>query len=301
MAAGDIAFPHLGIYLTNVPKGIYIGNFFIALYGVIIAIGMVLGLALGNKESDRLGNPKDTVWELAFPLIFFSVLGARVYYVIFFWDYYKNNPKEILDIRGGGLAIYGGVIVGFLVTFIFTRIKKIGYFRMMDCVVMGLLVGQIIGRWGNFTNREVFGGYTDNLVAMRLPLEAVRSRDVTAELMSHVTDGVNYIQVHPTFLYESGCNAILLLIMWLYRKHKKFDGELMLMYLGGYGIIRFVIEGIRTDQLKIGHTNIAVSQMLGIILFVFALICDLIWRVRIAKTGDEKTKKETAKEPEKEA
>ncbi|MBR4760065.1 MAG: prolipoprotein diacylglyceryl transferase [Lachnospiraceae bacterium] len=307
MAAGDIAFPNLGIYLTNVPKGIYIGNFFIALYGVIIAIGMILGLTLGNHESDRLGNPKDTVWELAFPLIFFSVLGARVYYVIFFWDYYKANPKEILDIRGGGLAIYGGVIVGFLVTYIFTRIKKIGYFRMMDCVVMGLLVGQIIGRWGNFTNREVFGGYTDNLVAMRLPLEAVRSRDVTAELMSHVTDGVNYIQVHPTFLYESVSNAILLLIMWLYRKHKKFDGEIMLMYLGGYGIIRFVIEGIRTDQLKIGHTGIAVSQMLGIILFVFAVICEIIWRIRIAKTEGNKeggtaeiiTEKTDEKEPEK--
>ncbi len=276
MQAGDIAFPHLGIYLTDLPRGIYIGSFMIAFYGMIIALGMVLGLSLANCESNRLGHPKDAVWELALPLMFFSILGARVYYVIFFWDYYKENPREILDIRGGGLAIYGGVIVGFLVTFIYCRIRKISYFAMMDCVVQGLLVGQIIGRWGNFTNREVFGGYTDNLLAMRLPLEAVRTRDVTQELLDHMTAGANYIQVHPTFLYEGGLNALLLLFMWLYRKHKRFDGELMLMYLGGYGLIRFFVEGIRTDQLKLWNTDIAVSQALGMVLFIFALICEVV-------------------------
>ncbi|MCR5418491.1 MAG: prolipoprotein diacylglyceryl transferase [Lachnospiraceae bacterium] len=276
MQAGDIAFPHLGIYLTDLPRGIYIGSFMIAFYGMIIALGMVLGLSLANCESNRLGHPKDAVWELALSLMFFSILGARVYYVIFFWDYYKENPREILDIRGGGLAIYGGVIVGFLVTFIYCRIRKISYFAMMDCVVQGLLVGQIIGRWGNFTNREVFGGYTDNLLAMRLPLEAVRTRDVTQELLDHMTAGANYIQVHPTFLYEGGLNALLLLFMWLYRKHKRFDGELMLMYLGGYGLIRFFVEGIRTDQLKLWNTDIAVSQALGMVLFIFALICEVV-------------------------
>ncbi|MCR4691465.1 MAG: prolipoprotein diacylglyceryl transferase [Lachnospiraceae bacterium] len=283
MQAGDIAFPHLGIYLTNVPKGIYIGNFFIAFYGVIIALGMIGGLSLANYESNRLGKPKDFWWEIAAPLMFLSVLGARVYYVIFFWDYYGSHLNELLDIRGGGLAIYGGVIAGFLTIFIICRIRKLGYFEMMDTAVLGLLVGQIMGRWGNFTNREVFGGYTDNIFAMRLPLEAVRQRDVTDELMSHVTGQINYIQVHPTFFYEGGLNAILLLIMWCYRKHKKFKGEICLMYLGGYGLIRYFVEGIRTDQLKIGHTNIAVSQMLGLILFVGSLIAEVVVRAVILR------------------
>ena len=283
MQAGDIAFPHLGIYLHNVPQGFYIGSLYIALYGLIIAIGMILGLSLANHESDRLGNPKDTFWELAVPLMFFSVLGARIYYVIFFWDYYRDHLNELLDIRGGGLAIYGGVIVGFLTIFIYSRIKKLSYFRLLDCAVTGLLVGQILGRWGNFTNREVFGGYTDNLVAMRLPLETVRSRDVTQELMDHMPQGANYIQVHPTFLYESVLNAILLLVMWLYRKHKRFDGECALLYLGGYGLIRFFVEGIRTDQLKLWHSNIAVSQALGLVLFVGAMLCEIFVRIRLGK------------------
>ena len=283
MQAGDIAFPHLGIYLHNVPQGFYIGSLYIALYGLIIAIGMILGLSLANHESDRLGNPKDTFWELAVPLMFFSVLGARIYYVIFFWDYYRDHLNELLDIRGGGLAIYGGVIAGFLTIFIYSRIKKLSYFRLLDCAVTGLLVGQILGRWGNFTNREVFGSYTDNLVAMRLPLETVRSRDVTQELMDHMPQGANYIQVHPTFLYESVLNAILLLVMWLYRKHKRFDGECALLYLGGYGLIRFFVEGIRTDQLKLWHSNIAVSQALGLVLFVGALLCEIFVRIRLGK------------------
>ncbi len=287
MEEGDVAFPNLGIYLNNLPGGFYIGSLFIAFYGVIIAIGMMLGLSLANYESDRQGNPKDTFWELALPLMFFSVLGARAYYVIFFWDYYREHPGEILDIRGGGLAIYGGVIAGFLTVYIYSRVKKLSYFRLLDCAVPGLLVGQILGRWGNFTNREVFGGYTDNLVAMRLPLEAVRSRDVTQELLDHIPAGANYIQVHPTFLYESTLNAVLLLLMWLYRKHKRFDGECALMYLGGYGLIRFFVEGIRTDQLKLGHTDIAVSQALGLTLVIGALLCEVIVRLCMAKSAGE--------------
>ena len=281
MQAGDIAFPHLGIYISNMPKGFFLGPVFIALYGVIIAVGMILGISLANHESNSLGHPKDFWWETGLFVMFFGVIGARIYYVIFFWDYYKDHLGELFDIRGGGLAIYGGVIFGFTTIYVCCRIKKLKYFEMLDVAIMGLLTGQIIGRWGNFTNREVFGGYTDNLVAMRLPLEAVRQRDVTDELLSHVTGDINYIQVHPTFLYEGVLNAILLLIIWLYRRHKRFHGELSLMYVGGYGIIRFFVEGIRTDQLKIGHTNIAVSQLLGISLFVVCVIAELIIRIRL--------------------
>lgn len=278
----SIAFPNLGINLDYVPKSFQIGSFTIAMYGIIIATGVLLGFMLANYEGNRVGMPKDIWWDFSLPAIIFSVLGARIYYVIFSWDYYKNNLKELLNTRQGGLAIYGGVIGGFLTLFIFCKIRKVRFLQMTDVGVMGLLLGQIIGRWGNFTNREVFGDYTDGLFAMRLPIEMVRQSDISPDIAAHITDGINYIQVHPTFLYESFFNLLLLIAMLLWRKHKKFDGEICLMYLGGYGIIRFFIEGIRTDRLLIGGTNIAVSQLLGIVLFVCAVAAEVIVRVRLS-------------------
>lgn len=281
MGKMDIAFPHLHIYLSNVPKNISVFGFQIAFYGIIIALGVFLGFMLASKEGKRLGQPDDLWWDFSIFAIIFSVIGARAYFVIFSWDLYKDNPLQIFNIRNGGLAIYGGAIAGFLTLFVFSKIKKQSFFSMADAGVFGLLLGQIIGRWGNFMNRECFGGYTDNLLAMRLPIEMVRSSDISPDIASHIVEGTNYIQVHPTFLYESCLNLILLLIMWAYRKHKKFDGEMVLWYLGGYGIIRFFVEGLRTDQLQIGQTGIAVSQMLGGILFVASLLAAIVLHVRL--------------------
>ena len=278
MEKWDIAFPNLGIYLENVPKNFEVFGLAIAFYGLIIAIGMLLGFTLTNHESNRLGYPKDIWWDFAVPAILFSILGARLYYVIFSWDYYGKHLDQLFNIRGGGLAIYGGVIGGFLTLVVFCKIRKVNLWKMADVAVLGLLVGQIIGRWGNFMNREAFGGYTDGLFAMQLPMEAVRQSDISADIAAHIADGANYIQVHPTFLYESSLNLILLLVLWFYRKHKKFDGDMMLIYLGGYGIIRFFVEGLRTDQLQIGSTGIAVSQMLGIGLFALSLGTQIIVR-----------------------
>ncbi len=278
MEKWDIAFPNLGIYLENVPKNFEVFGLTIAFYGLIIAVGMLLGFTLTNHESNRLGYPKDIWWDFAVPAILFSILGARLYYVVFSWDYYGKHLNELFNIRGGGLAIYGGVIGGFLTLVVFCKIRKQNLWKMADVAVLGLLVGQIIGRWGNFMNREAFGGYTDGLFAMQLPIEAVRKSDISADIAAHIVDGANYIQVHPTFLYESTLNLILLLVLWFYRKHKKFDGDMMLIYLGGYGIIRFFVEGLRTDQLQIGSTGIAVSQMLGIGLFALSLGTQIIVR-----------------------
>ena len=145
-------------------------------------------------------------------------------------------------------------------------------------------MGQAIGRWGNFTNREVFGEYTNNILAMRLPVAAVRERDISESIFAHMEEGVNYIQVHPTFLYESLWNLGILALMLLYRKHKKFDGEIALLYLGGYGLGRAWIEGIRTDQLFLPGTEIPVSQLLAVILFAGAVVCDAAVRIRKRKT-----------------
>lgn len=287
MGKMDIAFPNLHIYLSNIPKSISVFGFEIAFYGMIIALGVLLGFMLASKEGKRLGQPDDLWWDFIIYAIVFSVISARIYYVVFAWDMYKDNLLEIFNLRHGGLAIYGGAIGGFLTLYVFSRVKKQSFFSMADAGVFGLLLGQIIGRWGNFMNRECFGGYSDGLFAMRLPMEMVRSSDISPDIASHIVEGTNYIQVHPTFLYESVLNLILLLIMWAYRKHKKFDGEMTLWYLGGYGIIRFFVEGMRTDQLQIGGTGIAVSQMLGGFLFAASVIAAIVVHVRLfRKTKD---------------
>ena len=283
----DIAFPHLGIYLRNVPKTIMIGNFGIALYGIVIGLGMILGLTLASRVAKKTGQDPDVIWDLAAPLLIFGIMGARLYYVIFMWDYYKNDPIQILNLRGGGLAIYGGIIAGVLTLYIYCKVRKQKFTLILDTVIYGLLVGQIMGRWGNFFNREVFGEYTNNLLAMRIPVSMVRERDISPTIAAHMTEGTNYIQVHPTFLYEGMWNLAILVLLLLYLKHKKFDGEIALLYFAGYGIGRAWIESIRTDQLYITGTTIPVSLVLGLAMAAAAITADLVIRYRLRKQGDK--------------
>ena len=279
----DIAFPNLGIYLTNVPKTIMIGSFGIAIYGVVIALGMLLGLTLSSRVAARTGQDPDVIWDLGPALLLFSVIGARIYYVIFMWDMYKDDLIQIFNLRGGGLAIYGGIIAGFITIYVYCRIKKQKFPLVLDTVMYGLLVGQILGRWGNFFNREVFGEYTNNLLAMRIPVSMVRERDISASIAAHMTEGTNYIQVHPTFLYEGLWNLALLIFLLLYLKHKKFDGEIALLYFAGYGIGRAIIESIRTDQLYITGTTIPVSMALGIAMAVVSIAADIVIRTKLRR------------------
>lgn len=274
MGQMDIAFPHLGIYLQNVPKSFTVFGFAIALYGVIIALGIVGGFSLAAYDGKKNGMNEELYWDFSIYAILFSILGARLYYVAFSWDLYQDDLLSILNIRKGGLAIYGGVIAGFLTLLIFTKVKKVSFRLMADSAVLGLLVGQSLGRWGNFTNREAFGGYTDSLFAMRLPLEMVRQSDLTPDLLAHVSAGSNYIQVHPTFLYESMWNLALLLLLLAVRRYKKFNGEVALWYLFGYGLGRLWIEGLRTDQLLVPGVGIAVSQCVAVLCMLFAVIME---------------------------
>lgn len=293
MGEMDIAFPNLGIYLRNVPKTIMIGNFGIALYGIVIGLGMILGLTLSANVAKKTGHDPDVIWDLAAPLLIFGIMGARIYYVIFMWDFYKDDPIQILNLRGGGLAIYGGIIAGLLTIYIFCKVRKQKFPLILDFVMYGLLVGQIMGRWGNFFNREVFGEYTNNLLAMRIPVSMVRERDISASIAAHMAEGTNYIQVHPTFLYEGMWNLAILVFLLLYLEHKKFDGEIALLYFAGYGIGRALIESIRTDQLYITGTHIPVSMVLGLAMAAAAICAELVIRYRIAnreKAGTDSAK-----------
>ncbi|EFU75656.1 prolipoprotein diacylglyceryl transferase [Lachnoanaerobaculum saburreum] len=279
----DVSFPHLGIYIKHLVNHIDIFGFRIAFYGIIIALGMLAGINLACADAKRRGQNPEVYLDFAMYAIIFSIIGARTYYVIFEWDMYKNDLLQIFNLRGGGLAIYGGVIAAVITLIVFTKIKKQSFFSMADSGVLGLILGQIIGRWGNFFNAEAFGGYTDSLFALRYRLDIVGTGMLNNDVLNHVmeTDGVKYIQVHPTFLYESCWNLALLIFMLWYRKRKKFDGEVFFIYLGGYGLGRMIIEGLRTDSLLLPHTNIAVSQLLAGICFVVSIICVIIGRKRV--------------------
>lgn len=271
-SGADLSFVNLGITIEHLPNSITLFGFRIAFYGIIIGLGMLAGMAIACSDAKRRGQDPDLYLDFALYAIIFSIIGARAYYVIFDWDSYKDNLLQIFNLRAGGLAIYGGVIAGALTLMIFTRIKKISFFSMADSGVLGLITGQIMGRWGNFFNCEAFGGYTENLLAMRIRKSLVNPSMISAELEQHqiVEDGIAYIQVHPTFLYESVWNLGVLLFMLWYRKKKKFEGEMLWIYFLGYGLGRVWIEGLRTDQLLIPGTGLAVSQMLSAVMVLIA-------------------------------
>lgn len=272
----DIAFPNLGIYLENVPRKFTVFGFDIYFYGLIIGIGVLMGVLMAVHMAKKEKMDPDIIWDFAIYAVIFSVIGARLYYVAFSWDEYKDNLLSILNTRKGGMAIYGGVIGAFITLFVYSKVKKLSPYQIGDCGVFGLVLGQIIGRWGNFFNREVFGQYTDSLFAMRLPVDAVRAKDISESHLAgmEAMGAVNFIQVQPTFLYEGIGNLVVLILMYLYHKKKKYHGQMCLFYLGGYGIVRFFVEGIRTDQLLIPGTQIPVSQMLGIVMFLGAVVAN---------------------------
>lgn len=281
----NIDFPNLGIHLEHVGKTVTVFNFDIAYYGIVIGIGIVAGLAIAMWQARRTGqNPEDYI-DLAMYAVIFGIIGARIYYVAFSWDMYKDDLLSVLNIREGGLAIYGGVIAAVITVFIFAKLKNLSPFLLLDTAGLGLVTGQMIGRWGNFFNREVFGEYTDSLLAMRLPVDAVRSSDISEAMWNHLetVKGVNYIQVHPTFLYESLWCLMVFLLMILYGRYKKFDGEVFLFYLAGYGVGRFWIEGIRTDQLLLPVVGLPVSQVLSGVLIVVSVVWIILGRRKAGK------------------
>ena len=292
----SINFPHLGIYLEHVGKSISVFGFDIAYYGIIIGCSILLGLYLAQREAKRTGQNPDTYTDMVIYAIIVSVICARAYYVIFSWDHYKDNLLSIFNLRQGGLAIYGGIIGAVATVYVYSRVKKLSFPLLLDTACIGLVAGQILGRWGNFFNREAFGGYTDSLFAMQLPVSAVRVNETTEEMWAHVQviGGEQFIQVHPTFLYESIWNLGVLCFLYWYRDRKKFRGELFLTYVLGYGLGRVWIEGLRTDQLQIGSTGIPVSQLLAGVLILVSLFLIIMGRRRAVREEHGQTEEDQA-------
>lgn len=256
---GDWQFTVSG-KLFDVGNGIY-------WYGILLAAGMLVGLWFCMRKAPEFGLTGDNIIDMILWAVPACVIGSRIYYVVFYLDLYRNadgtlNFIKMLRIWDGGLAIYGTVIMGFLTAYLFCRVRKLSLWAMTDCCVMGLLIGQAIGRWGNFMNREAFGEQTDIFCRMRLWLS-----------------DTSYIDVHPTFLYESLWNVVgLVLIYFIVTKARRFDGENTCFYFIWYGIGRFWIEGLRTDSLYLFDWTlfgepIRVSQALS---FVMVIVCTVI-------------------------
>ncbi|WKY49247.1 prolipoprotein diacylglyceryl transferase [Eubacteriaceae bacterium ES3] len=222
-------------------------------YGIFIATALVLALYIAVKRAPKLGLTADHVLDFFLFMIPAIIVGARLYYVIFSFDYYKNHPAEIFAIRNGGLAIHGGIIAGIIVALILCRVKNINFFTLADVVIPGLPLGQAIGRWGNFFNQEAYGGQTD------LPW-AITVNDPVYGLIS----------VHPTFLYESIWNIGVFGFLLFYEKRfKKKDGELLFVYMIGYSIGRFFIEGLRTDSLM--FFGLRIAQIISLVAIIVGL------------------------------
>ncbi len=281
----SIDFPNLGIHLKNIPDGFTLFGVDIKFYGILIAIGFLAAFWVASNEAKRTGQDVEMYLDYLLAAIIPSILCARLYFVIFSWDYYFRTGDgfgetvlRIINIRQGGLAIYGGLIGGILVCLIFAVKKKISFFTMMDTMAIGIPLAQAIGRWGNFFNREAFGSYTDSLFAMAIPVEYYQNRGtlvglmsegtITNEMLQNTVEGA--IWVHPTFLYECVWNLLLFAFLLFWTKKKRFKGEILAIYVFGYGVGRFFIEGLRTDSLMIGSTDLRVSQVLALCLAVLA-------------------------------
>ena len=217
-------------------------------YGILIACGILLAIIVSSREATRLGYKDGQVTDICLFAIPLGIVGARLYYVVFNWSQYAGDLREIINIRGGGLAIHGGILAGILTVWVFTRIKKLEFFRMADILVLGLPMAQAIGRWGNFINGEAHGGPTN------LPWAIL----------------VEGQRVHPTFLYESVWDWMIFVYIFMIRKNKKYEGQLLVDYIFLYSLGRFFIEGLRTDSLMLGPIKMA--QLISIVGIGMALV-----------------------------
>ena len=296
----SIQFPNLGINLDYVGKSIQIFGFEITFFGLVIALGMLLGMGFVILEAKRCGENKDDYLEMMIMSLLLGVVGSRMLYVLCSWNLYKGNIIEIFNVRNGGLTFYGGLFGGMLGAAIYCGARRKSFMQMADTACMGLVIAQIIGRWGDFFNRESFGEYTNSIFAMQLPLSAVRSSEVTSVMRENLETigGVSYIQVHPVFLYESLWCLLLFLLMLVWKRKKRFHGEVFLRYLAGYGLGRFILEYLRTDKLTIPGTSIGICQVISAALF---LICAVVVTVESSMAKKRAARRRRRREQDYEA
>lgn len=265
----NVSFPGLGIELSVNPVAFSVGDFKVYWYGIIIGIGFLLALIFALRSLKSFGIEKDGFIDCVIAGLISGIIGARLYYVAFKWDYYSQHFDELFAVHNGGLAIYGGIIFGLSAACICARIKKVPIPAMLDIGVMGFLIGQGLGRWGNFFNQEAFGTPTD------LPWR----------MASENTGGTG---VHPCFLYESLWCLFGFVLLWLFsRRLRKYDGQIFLLYLVWYGAERMLVEGLRTDSLYTPIFGLRVSQVLAAVTMIVGAVLLFVFRKRSFKAADD--------------
>lgn len=296
-----LSFPGLGLEFEMNRVAFTVFGVEVYWYGVIIAVGFILAVLYGCRKAGPFGVDQDKVLDMLFVAVPSAIIGCRLYYVIFNLDFFRRNGKldwaAMIDIRDGGLAIYGGIIAGVLAAVIYCRVRRQLFWCYADCGAFGFLIGQIVGRWGNFVNIEAYGGVTDLPWRMSAPSIAgdlLYQGQIDSAVYQQILDGT--LGVHPTFFYESLWNFIgLLLLMLLARRKRKFNGQLFLLYVMWYGAGRTVIEGLRTDSLYFFGTGLRISQLVGILSVIGAAVLYLV-RLKTAGPAAEPFVKEKLEE-----
>ncbi len=280
-----LSFPKLGIEFPVYSTAFTIFGFEIKWYALLIALGGFLAVAYCFRKMKSVGIDDDRATDVVFWGFIGAIIGARLYYVFTSWNEHTWDIKSILSIRDGGLAIYGGIIGALLVGGIVAKIRKVRLLPLLDLVGLGFLIGQAVGRWGNFCNHEAFGSNTElpwGMTSPRIRAAIELTADRSYELNGVVLDPS--IPVHPCFLYESLWCVIGFVLLHFYFKHRKFDGEIFFMYAAWYGLGRFFIEGLRTDSLMVGH--IRISQLVAILSVAAAVGIIIAMRAKIRHDGE---------------
>ncbi|HBB72653.1 MAG TPA: prolipoprotein diacylglyceryl transferase [Ruminococcus sp.] len=284
----EISFPKLGIDFHIDPTAFSIGGLTIQWYGIIIVIGLLLAVIYCIPRMKRFGLDSDKAVDAIIGGVIGGIIGARIYYVLLRWDDYKDNLIDIFKTRNGGLAIYGGLIGSVAVGLLICHIKKVRKLPMLDLSVLGFLIGQSVGRWGNFVNQEAFGTNTDSILGMtggRIQNSIINSAAyMDGDLYQKGIEISEKYAVHPCFLYESLWCLLGFIILAFWSKRRRYDGQLLLMYLTWYGIERFFVEGLRTDSLMLG--NIRFSQALSAILVITSIILQIVMFFRVRRDPD---------------
>lgn len=262
----EVIFPglNLDLFISNI--AFKIGNLNIYWYGILITVAMAISIALLKKDDGKYYIKFEEVLYLIVILIPISLIGARLYFVLFKLNYYIENPNKIFSFRDGGLAIYGGIIAGIITTIIYCKVNKIKVLDMLDYIAPYLALSQSIGRWGNFFNVEAHGSLCSNILRMGI-----------------FENGI-YQEVHPTFLYESIATLAIFIILVIIKNKRKYSGQITYLYLALYAFIRMLIEGLRTDSLMLG--NIRVSQLLSLIVLI-ATVALMIYNNKKSCKGKE--------------
>lgn len=283
--ANTVSFPGLGLDFEVNRVAFSIGDLPVYWYGILIALGFILAILYVSRRAREFGVDADRMLDVILGGAIGGIVGARAYYVILQWDYYGQNLSQIFNTRSGGMAIYGGLIGGVLIGLLMCKIRRVKFMPALDLVVGGFLIGQGIGRWGNFVNIEAFGANTSLPWGMSSSVITDYLTQHEAELEAIGMDIDPNMPVHPTFLYESlWCLLGFAFIAW-YTRRRKFDGELTLLYMMWYGAGRAVIEGLRTDSLMIPGTSLRASQVLAAAMVVVAAIIRIVKTSKVKKAG----------------